>query len=252
MTEVINLKLPESWEQLTRKQFKYFLQMAALGLSLGAVKIYCFMRWSGLKVIGRNPDGWLLKLKHKKEMFTVPRYQIAEAAAALDYLLEMPQSPVRLDKVKGRKAPAADFQGVPFRNFIYCDNLYQGYIASQDDSYLDRLAEMVYDLPEKALPLTEDLRLNMFYWFASLKNLFARQFCNFFQPAGSMMSGNALGVDPRKAVADAMNAQIRALTKGDITKEDRVLDMDVWRALTELDALAKEEAEMERLHKSQS
>ena len=38
----------------------------------------------------------------------------------------------------------------------------------------------------------------------------------------------------------AMNAQIRALTGGDITKEEAVLSMDTWRALTELDAKAKE------------
>ena len=34
--------------------------------------------------------------------------------------------------------------------------------------------------------------------------------------------------------ATAMNAQIRALTGGDITKEEAVLSMDTWRALTEL------------------
>ena len=39
---------------------------------------------------------------------------------------------------------------------------------------------------------------------------------------------------------DAVNAQIRALTKGDVTKEKEVLAIDTWRALTELDALAKE------------
>lgn len=33
-----------------------------------------------------------------------------------------------------------------------------------------------------------------------------------------------------------MNAQIRALTDGDVTKEPQVLATDVHRALTELDA----------------
>jgi uncharacterized protein YbjQ (UPF0145 family) len=37
-----------------------------------------------------------------------------------------------------------------------------------------------------------------------------------------------------------MNAQIRALTGGDITKDEAVLSMDTWRALTELDTKAKE------------
>lgn len=37
-----------------------------------------------------------------------------------------------------------------------------------------------------------------------------------------------------------MNAQIRALTKGDVTKELEILALDTWRALTELNAQAKE------------
>ena len=44
----------------------------------------------------------------------------------------------------------------------------------------------------------------------------------------------------------AMNAQIRALTGGDITKEEAVLSMDTWRALTELDAKAKEVEDTKR------
>ena len=41
-----------------------------------------------------------------------------------------------------------------------------------------------------------------------------------------------------------MNAQIRALTKGDITKEAEVLALDTHRALTELNAQAREYKEL--------
>lgn len=37
-----------------------------------------------------------------------------------------------------------------------------------------------------------------------------------------------------------MNAQIRALTKGDVTKEAEVFALDTHRALTELNAQARE------------
>ena len=43
-----------------------------------------------------------------------------------------------------------------------------------------------------------------------------------------------------------MNNQIRALTKGDITKEAQVLRMDVHRALVELDAQALEYEELKK------
>ena len=46
---------------------------------------------------------------------------------------------------------------------------------------------------------------------------------------------------------DAVNAQTRALTGGDITKEREVWKLDVWRALTELDAKAREADEFKRM-----
>lgn len=48
--------------------------------------------------------------------------------------------------------------------------------------------------------------------------------------------------DPR----DIMNAEIRALTAGDITKTEAVLSADTLTALTELNAKAREARELER------
>ena len=44
-----------------------------------------------------------------------------------------------------------------------------------------------------------------------------------------------------------MNAQVRALTDGDVTKEQQVFDTDCWRALTELDQKAREAEEYRKL-----
>ena len=79
---------------------------------------------------------------------------------------------------------------------------------------------------------------NVFYWFTSIKRYFASMFTHFFQ----QVEDDSLAP---KAVTLAylqnnMNTQIRALTGGDITKEKEVLEMDCWRALTELNAKAKD------------
>lgn len=39
---------------------------------------------------------------------------------------------------------------------------------------------------------------------------------------------------------EGMDSQIRDITKGDITKEAQILRLDTWRALTELNAQARE------------
>ena len=46
-----------------------------------------------------------------------------------------------------------------------------------------------------------------------------------------------------------MNAEIRALTQGDITKTTAVLQTDTLTALTELDAKAAEAQELQKLTK---
>lgn len=86
-------------------------------------------------------------------------------------------------------------------------------------------------------------RISIFYWFAALKDTFSRKFPDFFQPISAATGGNLLG-SAAPSVEDAMNAQIRALTKGDVTKEKEVLALDTHRALTELNAQAREYKEL--------
>ena len=46
-----------------------------------------------------------------------------------------------------------------------------------------------------------------------------------------------------------LSTLIRALTGGDITKETAIMKMDTWRALTELDAKAREAEELRKATK---
>ena len=148
--------------------------------------------------------------------------------------------------IRKHAALPADFQGVEFEKYIYCDNLYQGYLSTQKQELLNEMAGILYNAPGIKTNAAE--KLSTFYWFASLKELFSRTFPSFLRPAGSMTSENLLeqGAPLGRRLQEAMNAQIRALTKGDITKEREVLSMDTWRALAELDAQAKEYEELKK------
>lgn len=48
------------------------------------------------------------------------------------------------------------------------------------------------------------------------------------------------------SILESINVQLRALTDGDVTKEQSVKQIDCWRALTELNAKAKEAEEFRR------
>ena len=63
------------------------------------------------------------------------------------------------------------------------------------------------------------------------------------QETGNLLAGSQFQISGSR-LQEAMDAQIRALTKGDITKESEILSLDTWRALTELNAQAKEYQEL--------
>lgn len=241
----INFIVPQSWNDMSDKQLRYVYQLMASDFAIDEVKTFFLLKWSGAKLIGRQDSGAYL-MKFGKTLFEVTPLTLAELLTNLDWLGQPPTSPVRLSKLNRRSALPADFQGVPFETFIVCDNYYQGYLQTSQDYLLDEIGRVCYqDEKLKFLPWQ---RISILFWIIALKELFARQFPDFFQPAGAS-DGNLLGATPASVEA-SMNAQIRALTKGDVTKESEVLALDTWRALTELNAQAREYKELNAKMKS--
>ena len=240
----VNLIVPRSWEELSQEQLKYYFFELTMCRSAAEVKTYCLCRWSGLEVLYPYGEGFMCR--HEQREFVLQPLQVAAAIQSLDWTDTLPTSPVRLERIGKYLALPADFQEVPFETFIICDNLYQGYLSAKDDQLLDDLARVLYQ-SAKVKPDAAQ-RIGVFYWFASLKEMFARQFKHFFQPLSAQSDGNMFDQSRSQyeIIYHAVNAQIRALTKGDVTKEKEVLAIDTWRALTELDALAKEYEEFNR------
>lgn len=75
------------------------------------------------------------------------------------------------------------------------------------------------------------------HWYNGLKTYFADMFPDLFRRLRTTEQ------DEQPDLREAMLAQIRALTGGDVTKESDVLNVDTWTALAELDAKAREAKE---------
>ena len=241
--KTINLTVPRGWHELDDKQLRYLFGLLADEYSSAEIRTLCLFRWAGLKVQYCHNSHFVARLG--KDDFTLSATIVADAIETMKWLDEIPSYPVRLSHIGKFTALQADFLSVPFETFIFCDNLYQGYLHTKDDSLIDEMIKVLYNgCNSKILPLE---RISTFYWFASLKQYFAKTFHHFFQQTGGTdcnLLGSAKSIGEQ--VQEAMNAQIRALTKGDITKEKEVLAMDCWRALTELNAQAKEFEELNR------
>ena len=250
--ETVNLLVPTCWQELTPLQLRYAFFLLVEGYSPAQLKTLALARWSGLKVIAPQQGGFTVL--HYGRTFFITALQLAELLSRLDWLCRIPLVPVRLPEIHGHQAAPADFTGVSFETYLYLENLYQGviHLSCPKDGpltpdtmpLLSEMTDMLYNC--SACKYDKSELLSMFYWFASLKQFFARKFPHLFATtdAGSMSA------DLSKQLTEAMNTQIRALTKGDITKEQQVLQMDVHRALTELDAQAREYEELKKHAKS--
>ncbi len=235
----IDLAVPQGWHELSDKQLRYAFELIAKGFTSDEIKTLCLFRWSGLSVRHHHNAEFICRLG--KRTFRLTALQIAECLPALDWLDTIPPQPVCISRI-GRYRPfAPDFSEVAFEKFIICDNLYQGYLATRRDDLLDQLASILYNHNLSPHNLSPAHRVSVFYWFASVKDLFARLYPHFFQTASqpdNLLGGSRLPSGAQ--IQQAVNAMIRALTKGDITKEREILALDTHRALTELDAQAKE------------
>lgn len=242
MVHKIFINVPRSWQELTDAQLYYIYNLFADNLSSGQIKTYCLLKWGKIKVVCRYGEGYILQ--HGKEKFEVSAELLADAIHALDWIDELPSTPVRISTIGKAKALDGAFVGVAFEKYLYCDNLYQGFLRTENHALLAQMAEVLYD--KENIRVNRAEKISIFYWWATLKSLLSRSFSVFLRPMATDAESFLEDVGLGEKLQEAMNAQIRALTKGDITKEKEVLAMDTWRALTELEAQAKEYEEINR------
>jgi hypothetical protein len=225
--KTFNISLPTSWAELSDKQLLLVFELFARDLSAAEVKTLCLMKWNRLKVLCQLPDKrFLVKRKGEPEVPLSAR-QVQQATTVLDFMDAFAPVPVRISRIGRHKAIAADFEKVPFEQYLYVDNLFQGYLNTQNDELLRQMAQVLYG-SDKVKPTPAHL-VGIFYWMAALKQYFAQLFNNFYKPAPSNENGGSLAgeqVDLFKQLRDSTNAQIRALTGGDITKEATIMKMN--------------------------
>lgn len=253
----LDLKAPTSWTELTQEQLSYLLKVIAVvnRSSIGHayrsredfsaqvaanVAIRCLLHWNNIRVVTPYADGWLLL--HDGEELFASTGDLAAAAAMLPWVSQLPEDPVRLDRIDGAYAVSADIEDdLSFDEYLTCEALWQVWQTTQKDSLLRDMADVLYH--SENMKLQEHELLSIFYWWAGLKAMLARRYPNFLQTSPVEPAVDHLD---ELTMRRSMDSQIRALTKGDITKETTILSLPAVRALTELDALAREYEELNR------
>lgn len=238
MQLTLNLTTPKDWQELSDKELRYVFRLLAGNYSLPQIKSLCLMKWAKMRVLRR--EGAVFIIEHEGKSYPLTALQVTEATTTMTWLDGVPGYPVRLSQIGKHRPVRADFQDVSFGDFLILDNLYQGYLQTKRADLLAEMAQIMYRAEKMKLAPEEEVCI--FYWFASVKQMFASMFRHFLKPVST---DETMGGAPSfQQLQESMNAQLRALTGGDITKEKQVLEMDCWRALTELDAKAKDYEEI--------
>lgn len=247
----VDIFVPASWQDLSQKQTMRLFRVMAAAPDRDAAKLLFIFRINRLRVIGRQPDGaWLLAKRSRgagfrSVFFELSVGEIADICSVMEWMDRFADFPVRPERINLRRAKAPDLEDISFEDWLILDNLYQGYLVTHDPELIDDMSEALYGA---RMRLMEHQRLALFFWMGAVKGLFARRFPNFLKPAPEPAAAG--GPEPLArhipSADESTLTQIRALTKGDITKRKEILAMPCHVALAELDALAKEYEEFKR------
>lgn len=234
----LSIELPKGWNELTEPELDALLEVMGTCLS-DTAQLGVFCRLTGLKILRENPDGFLcvLPVDDRQLKLSVTPSQMAAMIEPLDWVFVPGDVPVRPDTMRGAKAVDAHLHGVRFADWLALENSYQGYMASNAPEAAAAMAALLYPGIVWESPLTGPEVFAVVTWYTQVKGLFANLWPRFFKPAGGE------GATDARAMRELMDNEIRALTGGDVTKEQVVFDTDCWRALTELDHKAREAEE---------
>lgn len=237
--------MPKSWRELTQPQLHYVYVLLSLGTPMSELKVWCFIRFTGMNVASRAEGGWnfaLHKSFTKTEYFFLSDETIAWGANQLSFLDEYPKRPVVVEHFGNYYAVDPLLHDISFGEYLTLENLYQGFLYSNQQEPLIDMARILYRDNNGNRPPHPNTTLCMCcaVWFASFKKYCTEHWPHLF-PGGS-------SDEEREApnMEEVMNAQIRALTGGDATKEKEVLALNLWRALTEMDAKVRDAEEQKR------
>lgn len=246
---VVDISLPDSWKDLTQQQLKLVFSLLDKGVSEQELLTICTMKWSGLKLLGSSKDKGLFAFVKDSDFFEVSKYDIYAVSDHLRFLKEPPESPVVLERIGRHKAVDPLLQGLKLERYIFLDALWHNYMDSKNDNLILDMVSVLYGFRPKRLK--GFVKVAVIWWMSSLYRAFARYFEDLFRPS-EKSDGTGSLAGSSKNYAESINTMIRALTKGDVCKEMEVMGIEVWRALTELNAQAKEYSDMQSKIKSVS
>lgn len=264
-TQEFNFKAPSSWAELSEDQLRYVLSVMSIHHDHIVIKCYLLARFCGLTVHKYTRTGWKCSVKCdesgengdakigkvRERVLYISAAEILSLLKNFDFIDKFTDfRPLQRASDVLLTAVDSMLHDVSFYDYLNIEKNYQLFMLNQEDKFLSKMAHLMYRTADGSADETAHFEpyelLGVFMWFSSVKEYFASNFTHFFKPARE--GGELRRVD----ILPAMQAQIRALTDGDVTKQQAVYNTDCWAALTELDNKAREAEEFKERNRQNS
>lgn len=264
-TQKFNFKAPSTWAELSEEQLRYVLSVMSIHHDHIVIKCYLLARFCGLTVHKYTRTGWKCSVKCdesgengdakigkvRERVLYISAAEILSLLKNFDFIDKFTDfRPLQRASDVLLTAVDSMLHDVSFYDYLNIEKNYQLFMLNQEDKFLSKMAHLMYRTADGSADETAHFEpyelLGVFMWFSNVKEYFAANFTHFFKPARE--GGELRRVD----ILPAMQAQIRALTDGDVTKQQAVYNTDCWAALTELDNKAREAEEFKERNRQNS
>lgn len=242
----VEIYVPTTWAELTPAQYRAAVQLKSTW-PRDEARVYAFLAFAGIQLVSRERGTTALIRLHGKP-YRVTLSSIMLGAREVGFIDTPPEFPLRYDDVEGHPAPDAELHGVPFGTYLQADAAFARFLLTRSDAHALQLIQLLYGADVAESPRRAEYIYMATQWWTGLKTYLARLFRHIFRPAAKEGDDGLPAQPDEQEIRDLTIAQIRALTDGDVTKEEAVLNVDTWTALAELDAKAREAAELRRLY----
>lgn len=253
-----DITLPLSWADVNRQDFIAICNVLARHSDdvTDSTLPLAFLAITGLRPVGAESNYSIFETPKGKSVF-LSNSDLALAVDKISFINEPNSDLFKNPDIKNymRELGCSDILKWKFAKFLAVDALFSSSLGSSKhavESQKKFAVEAVKNdkgkVKGKAAYLKDysPLRAAVFIWFIAFKDFISKRFVYLF----SNGSDQSINLQSSVSAAEAVNNQIRALTKGDVTMEEKVLAIPTARALTELNELARETAEFKKFEKS--
>lgn len=239
----VDIQLPTKWNELTDKQLHYF---AFLSSHYDSEMVKALMVLRLLDIRPLKPHGREWKCEYKGRIVYINASELVPGIETLKFLDTT--AAIRPTTMRNYHAVNVLLQDdFTFYEYIRVETFWQRYVNTQRTAFLAMMANYLFRTSDGKYAdfgseLTQTEQAIVVLWYIGAKNVLAQYFPDFFKKSENTEVEQA-------DIMETNDAMIRALTGGDITKEQQVLDSQCWRAFAELNAKARESKELKKLYK---